>query len=203
MSVDEVMDAILRDRDFYEASGDGNEKGGVTFSGGEPLLQKDFLPALLAACKAAGISTAIETALNVPAETLLKIIPYTGLFLADLKHPQESELKAVTGADLGLVVGNLALLVQSKAAVIVRIPIIPGYNDTLAIMEETALLLDVLGLHQVELLPVHNFGEAKCWSLGISYAYTDVQPPSPNLMNILRQPFETGSFSSVMPHNKI
>jgi pyruvate formate lyase activating enzyme len=190
MTVDEVMDAIIRDRDFYKASGnDPDVRGGVTFSGGEPLLQKDVLPDLLAACKAAGISTAIETALNVPGETLRKVIPYTGLFLADLKHPRSENLKETTGADLKQVVNNLKLLVQSEAAVTVRIPVIPGYNNTLALMEEAARLLHGLGLYRVELLPFHNLGEAKCRSLGLSYKYADIQAPSAGLMDMLRQPF--------------
>jgi pyruvate formate lyase activating enzyme len=182
MSRDEILQAVLRDRDFYDASG-----GGVTFSGGEPLLQKDFLVPLLRACGEAGISTAIESALQVPEETLAELVPWTDLFLADFKHPRRGELIDAVGADLDRVTSNIAFLVRAGAETAVRIPVIPDFNDTEELIQESVRLLSSLGLRRVELLPFHNLAEGKYRSLGRIWQYAAVRPPAAARLEALRK----------------
>jgi pyruvate formate lyase activating enzyme len=182
MTTGEVLQAVLRDRDFYDASG-----GGVTCSGGEPLLRKDFLLSLFRACKDEGISTAVESALHIPKETLAELVPWTDLFLVDFKHPRIGALKDAVGADLGRIKENLAFLVCSGAEIGIRIPVIPDFNDTEELMRETTAFLSGLGLRRVELLPFHNLAEGKYRSLGRVWGYADTLPPAPGQMEALRK----------------
>jgi pyruvate formate lyase activating enzyme len=175
------MEALLRDRPFYENSG-----GGLSVSGGEPFLQRGFLMAALEASRGAGLSTAVETALQVPREALLEALPLTDLFLADFKHPRRGPLRETVGADLDRVADNLALLVREGAKLQVRIPVIPGFNDSPEIMEEARGFLAALGIPRAELVPFHNLGGPKYRALGRDYPYAGAAPPSPEALEKLR-----------------
>ena len=124
-TVDEVMRDILKDKAFYDNSG-----GGVTFSGGESMLQIDFLEELLKACKQNGIHTAIDTAGHVPYESFESVLPYTDLFLFDVKCYDSDKHKKYTGASNEQILSNLEKLLKTGISVWVRIPIIPTVNDT-------------------------------------------------------------------------
>ena len=124
-SADDVFDVILKDRDYYEVSG-----GGVTLSGGEPLLQPEFAAAILEKCRENGIHTAIETAGNVPSETLERLMPLTDLFLYDIKCIDTELHKNLTGVSNDLILSNARLLQNSGAEVIFRMPVVPGFNDS-------------------------------------------------------------------------
>ena len=156
-TVDEVLKKILKDKTFYETSG-----GGVTFSGGECMLQIDFLEEILKECKKHGIHTAVDTAGHVPFESFERIMPYTDLFLYDVKCYDTEKHKKYTGVGNELISENLGRLLSEGKAVWVRIPVIPTVNDSIEEMTAIRKMLDSYGFPQkVELLPYHAMGEHK------------------------------------------
>ena len=161
-TVDEVMREILKDKVFYENSG-----GGVTFSGGECMLQIDFLEEILKACKQNGIHTAVDTAGNVPFDYFERIIPYTDLFLYDVKCFDAERHKLYTGMSNELILDNLQRLLVLKASVWARIPIIPSVNDSEEEMLNIKSFLSSYGVpEKIELLPYHAMGEHKYAAIG-------------------------------------
>ena len=161
-TVDEILSEVLKDKDFYKSSG-----GGVTFSGGECMLQIDFLEKILKKCKEEGIHTAVDTAGHLPFEYFERIIPYTDLFLYDLKCFDKEKHKAYTGVENGLILDNLKRILQKGASVWVRIPIIPSVNDSEEEMKSIKeLLISFAYPERVELLPYHRMGEHKYAALG-------------------------------------
>jgi pyruvate formate lyase activating enzyme len=185
MTVDEVMAAIERDRPFYETSG-----GGVTFSGGEPLLQKAFLLAVLQACKAAGLHTAVETAGHVPWENLLEILPFTDLFLYDLKAMDSGLHRRMTGTDNTRILKNLHRLSAHGASIIVRIPVVPGVSDSEENMKSTADFVQPLrGIVRVDLIPFHRMAEEKYSSLELAFGAAGMAMPDRAAMEHWAQVF--------------
>jgi len=161
-TVDEVLKEIVKDKTFYETSG-----GGVTFSGGECMLHIDFLCAILKKCKENGIHTAVDTAGNVPWEYFEKVIPYTDLFLYDIKVMDSEVHKEHVGVTNSLILDNLEKLLNSKACVWVRVPVVPGVNDTEEEMKNIKAFFETNGYpEKVELLPYHAMGEHKYEALG-------------------------------------
>ena len=161
-SVDELLSECLKDRMFFEVSG-----GGVTFSGGECMLKIDFLEEILKACKTHGIHTAVDTAGHVPYEAFERILPYTDLFLYDVKCINPERHKAFTGVDNGLILENLEKLLRSGRPVWVRIPLVPTVNDREEEMMAIRSFLNRCGLpERIELLPYHAMGEHKYGALG-------------------------------------
>lgn len=153
----ELLQEILKDKLFYETSG-----GGVTFSGGECMLQIDFLAQLLQKCKENRIHTAVDTAGNIPWEHFEKILPHTDLFLYDVKTMDSQRHKACTGADNSLILSNLSKLLSAGIPLWVRVPVIPGVNDTEAEMEQLQSFFRACGYpEKTELLPYHGLGEHK------------------------------------------
>lgn len=168
--VDEVFAEVIKDKAFYETSG-----GGVTFSGGECMLQTDFLLEILKKCKENGIHTAVDTAGHIPWESFDKILPFTDLFLYDIKAMNEEIHKEYTGVTNTLILENLAKLLKTNVDVWVRIPVIPGINDTEDEMQKIKSFFDINSYpEKVELLPYHAMGEHKYASLGKSIEKFDV-----------------------------
>lgn len=160
-TTNEVLEIILKDKDYY-----GN-RGGATFSGGECMLQIDFLEEILALCKANGVGTAVDTAGCVPFEYFSRIMPYTDLFLYDVKCFTSDLHKEGTGASNALILDNLARLKKEfKGEIIVRIPVISGFNASIEEMSKVAKFLKDLGLKKVDLLPYHAMGEHKWKAFG-------------------------------------
>ena len=169
MSLEEVLEVVERDKGFYIET-----QGGVTFSGGEPLLQKDFLREILKSSKNHGINTAVDTAGNIPWESIEEILPYTDLFLYDLKVMDEIKHKEVTGVSNKIILSNLKELSNRTSEIIIRIPVIPGINNSLKNMQATYnFLKELKGIKAVELIPFHKLGEGKYESLGIEYPAKD------------------------------
>jgi pyruvate formate lyase activating enzyme len=158
MSAREVLEEALRDRIFYDES-----DGGVTLSGGEPLLQADFAAELLNVLKQEGIHTAIDTCGHVRREELEKVLPETDLFLFDLKLMDEKEHFEFTGVSNKLIHDNLLFLADSGKNVIIRFPVIPGITDTRRNIDALKLFLMHLqpGISKIHLLPFHTGAEAK------------------------------------------
>ncbi len=161
MGVDEIVAEVIKDKDFYEASG-----GGVTFSGGECMLQIDFLCELLKVCKQKGIHTAVDTAGCVPWSSFDKILPYTDLFLYDVKLMEKEKHKQYVGVDNSLILENLKRLSECGKHIIIRIPVIGGVNDNDEEMKRISEFLLPLNIEAVELLPYHSMGEHKYEALG-------------------------------------
>ena len=156
-SVDEVLKEVIKDKAFYETSG-----GGVTFSGGECMLQIDFLTEILKKCKENGIHTAVDTAGHIPWESFEKIIPDTDLFLYDIKAMNDEIHKEYTGVSNSLILEDIARLLKSNVGVWVRVPIIPGVNDSEDEMKKIKSFFEANGYpEKVELLPYHAMGEHK------------------------------------------
>lgn len=152
----------LRDRDYY-----ANSEGGVTVSGGECMLQIDALAQLLAGLKQAGISTAVDTAGNVPWESFERILPATDYFLYDIKCLSPQLHKALTGVSNERILENYRKLIElCPQKVIVRVPVIPGANDVDGEMERTAEFLRAHAPSKVEFLPYHRLGEGKLPAIG-------------------------------------
>ena len=180
-TVEEVMAEIRRDRPFYETSG-----GGVTLSGGEPLLQPDFAGALLAACRAEGLHTAIETAAQLPWERLAAVLPLTDLVMMDIKLLDPARHKAATGADNARILANARRLGEAGVPLIVRTPIIPGVNDTEEdVAAIAAFAAGLPSLLYYELLPFHPMAAGKYDSLGMDYRARDLKTPPKERMEAL------------------
>lgn len=157
MTVSEVMEEIEKDVVFFDESG-----GGVTFSGGDPLLQPKFLSELLAECRERKIHTVLDLSGYCPYEALENIQELVDLFLFDLKAYSDDIHQQYTGVSNSLILNNLRSLSDNGNEVIVRIPIIPGVNDTAKELENmTRYLSSLSNLRQVHLLPYHNLGVTK------------------------------------------
>lgn len=164
-TVAEVLAEVMKDEAFYTGSG-----GGLTLSGGEVLAQPDFACALLNAAKVQGLHTAIETTGWASTETLMRVAGRTDLVLYDLKHHDPDKHLEGTGVALAPILHNLRELIGTGRPVIVRIPVVPGYNDSLTDAGQFGRLLKDLSVRQVDLLPFHQFGQGKYDQLGLNYA---------------------------------
>lgn len=152
-----VMEVIDKEAVFYDESG-----GGVTFSGGEPLMQPEFLKQLLQSCKDHGYHTAVDTSGHAPWQRLEEVLPFTDLFLYDLKHHDDELHQKYTGGSLRLILDNLSRLAQKHTNIVIRIPVVPGINDSAADNEAFAKIITGLGsIRQVHLLPYHNMAQHK------------------------------------------
>ena len=156
MTAAEVLDEIEKDRLFWDESG-----GGVTFSGGEPFLQPNFLESLLDACRARHIHTAVETCGYAKRDMLLRLGGKVDLFLFDLKLLDSEKHRAHTGRSNESILANLSALAQAGRDVIVRYPVIPEVNGDEENVKEMVALLQSLGIGRIHLLPFHRAGAAK------------------------------------------
>lgn len=160
-TVEAVMDVIRMDRPFYSTG------GGVTFSGGEPCCQPEFLLALLKQCQAEALPAAIETSLNYPMDLLKTVLPFLAVLMADLKLADPERHRLATGASNGLILKNFAALQEARLPVIVRTPLVAGINDDDANMAQTIEVLKPLKtLMYYELLRYQPLGQEKVKALG-------------------------------------
>ncbi|OON92389.1 MAG: glycyl-radical enzyme activating protein [Epulopiscium sp. Nele67-Bin002] len=167
MSVEQCMKEILKDKGYYDRSG-----GGVTVSGGEPLMQSEFVLELFKACKKVGIHTCCESSFCTKWEAIEKILPYTDLIISDIKHMDTNVHKEYTGIDNKKILENLSKLCTTNVDLILRIPVIPMVNDTHENMAATAdYIIDELHgrVRTLQLLSFMRLGEEKYHSLGLPY----------------------------------
>jgi len=172
-TVDELMAEIEKDVVFFDESG-----GGVTFSGGEPLMQADFLDEALRRCQAIRIHTAVDTCGLANSDVLLRISQNTDLFLYDLKLMDEARHREVTGASNELIIENLKMLARLRGNIRVRFPLIPAINDDAENVRALGALVSSLGITRVDVLPYHRAGLAKYIRLDEEYRLPDTDPPS-------------------------
>lgn len=177
VSISEVMKEIKKDLIFYDESG-----GGVTFSGGEPLVQLEYLKKLLDSCKQEEIHTVVDTSGYVTWERFRVILPQVDLFLYDLKLMDNERHKKFIGVSNDMILDNLEKLSETNQEIFVRIPIIPGINDDIENINQTGKFLAKLNITQVNLLPYHNTGIDKYHRLGVAYELMGIKSPSKEKM---------------------
>jgi pyruvate formate lyase activating enzyme len=188
MTAAEVLREVRQDRAFYDSSG-----GGITLSGGEPLMQAEFARAILQGAKAEGLHTAVETSGQTRWENLQAILPVVDLFMVDLKQLDAQKHKAATGVSNHRILANIRRLAETGKPIIFRVPVVPTVNDTREDMQAVAAF--VRGLAEaradggagltLELLPFHRLAEDKYTSLGLTYRAAGLMTPGKETMGEL------------------
>jgi len=182
-TVSEVMAEVERDVIFYDQSG-----GGVTFSGGEPLMQPDFLLALLNRCRARNIHTAVDTSCYAEPEIVESVAERADLFLCDLKHMDNEMHERFTGVGNNLILENIRRISQADKKIIIRIPIIPGFNDETANIEATGKFAASLpGAGRIDILPFNRGGIEKSTRLTGKIKPMRIEIPDEEQMSSIAQ----------------
>ena len=189
MELSEVMREVEKDVVFFDDSG-----GGVTFSGGEPLSQPDFLEALLSACRARGIHTVLETCGYAPPRTFASAVALADLVLYDLKLVDAVRHRLYTGRSNDWILENLLMLSRSGRPFLVRVPIVPSINDNGPDLREIAEFLRRATIRRLSLLSYHQTGRAKYERLHIPYRLGELAPPSPDRMAEIAASFSQRGF---------
>jgi glycyl-radical enzyme activating protein len=172
LTVLEVMAVLERDREFYERTG-----GGVTFSGGEPFAQPQFLRELARTAKARNLHTAVETCGFVTWETIRSVLDFMDLVLYDIKHMDPERHIRGTGVPNELILENMKRINSAGISIRARLPLIPGYNDSVENIRATAAFIAGLSnLEALDILPYHRMGEPKWGQLDRSYALHGLAP---------------------------
>ena len=187
--VKDILAIALQDRVYYEQSG-----GGVTLSGGEPLMQPDFAADLLTACREAGIHTALDSSLCCAADVLADILPLADLFLIDIKHMASSTHRQATGRGNEQILANAHAISEAGVPIIVRVPVVPSFNDSPAAIRAIAeFAASLRTLRHLELLPFHRLGEAKYEGLGNSPQTSHLEPmPRQRVAELAREARSAG-----------
>ena len=186
-SVDDLMKIFQRDRQFW------GDKGGVTFSGGEPLLQKEFILEVLKRCKKSYIHVAVETTSCFDTAYYLEAMEYINWVFADIKHMDSDQHKKLTGVENKLILKNIRALADKKdweGFIVPRIPIIPSSNDSEENIRATAKFVKEIGLELINILPFHRLGESKYRELSKTYQFAEQKPPSEELMLSIKKIIE-------------
>lgn len=181
VTVGEIMQEVLRDMPYYRRSG-----GGITLSGGECLVQPEFSAAILAAAKEYGLNTAIESTGCADFSKIQLLLPHLDLYLMDIKHTNSEKHKAFTGVDNRLILENARRIAESAKKLIIRVPVIPTFNDTPEEIRGIAEFAASLpGVEEIHLLPYHRLGQDKYAGLGREYTLKHISPPTDEHMNEL------------------
>ncbi|MFZ3045070.1 MAG: glycyl-radical enzyme activating protein [Desulfatirhabdiaceae bacterium] len=191
MTVDQVIKEVESDMPFYRNSG-----GGLTVSGGEPVAHPEFVIELLKAAKERGIHVCLDTTGYCPWEVLKRFMEYVDIFLYDLKHLDPEKHKEKTGVDNKLILENLKKLSEANKQIRIRIPVIPGYNDSLEYMEEVVVFLESLPnrVQGVDMMPFHNWCQDKYGWLGIDWSMADTESMDPIEVEPLKEIFSSAGF---------
>ena len=181
VTVNEVLSEVLRDRPYYRRSG-----GGITLSGGECLGQPDFATALLEACHQNGINTAIETTGFAEWQVIERFIPHVDLFLMDVKHIDTKKHEEFTTRPNVQILRNARLIAENAKKLIIRVPVIPGFNDTKEEIGQIAAFTSSLpNVNEIHLLPYHSMGRDKYEGLNRPYLMGDIPSPTAEHMQEL------------------
>lgn len=183
VSVSEIMGEVMKDEIYYRRSG-----GGITLSGGEALFQPNFASAILMACKDRGLHTAIETTGFAGYDVIEKMLPYLDLVMFDIKHIAEDKHQAFTGQPNRLILENARRIGESGANMVVRVPVVPTFNDTdMEILMIALYAAQIPGVKELHLLPYHRLGESKYHGLDREYDFSSIEPLSIDEMNRLKE----------------
>lgn len=183
---EQLVKELLRDRKYFETS-----NGGVTLSGGDPMLYPEFTFTVLKLLKQQNINTAVDTAGCVPYSHFEQVMPYADLFLYDIKLYHAPEHREMTGVDNAMILENIRLLSSARKRIFVRTPIIPTCNDDLKELDAIAAFLASLPNKPelIQLLPYHSYGTGKYATLGVPMALPVMTPPSEDFMQTAVQLF--------------
>lgn len=195
-SMDEVTRTVEEDGQFYWRSG-----GGVTISGGEPMIQSEFVSGVLASCRERGIHTAVETCGHARWEDVERVCAHADLIVFDVKHIDPVRHEALTGASNELILENLRRISLRFAAlpIVARTPIVPGLTDSEDNIRGIAEFLSEIGtVERYDLLPYHRFGEPKYAQLGRRYELSGLRPPSDERMQALRRIVRESAFGRTL-----
>ena len=194
-TVGQVMDKVARDMPYYRKSG-----GGLTLSGGEALCQTEFVTALLQEAKDAGMNTAVETTACLPFDEMIKpVLPFLDTVLLDIKHTNSLKHEEYTGIRNELILQNARKIADSGTHLVIRVPTIPGFNDTEEEIRDIARFAKSLpGVNEIHLLPYHRLGYDKYVGLGREYKMGDVKPPDNAKMEKLRKVAEQEGLKAVI-----
>lgn len=179
-TVDEVIEEVEKDRQFYLSSG-----GGVTISGGEPMMQPEYVLQLCKALKSNRYHVAIDTSGYCPWGVFEKILPYVDLILYDLKHMDSNIHQKLTGVSNELIIDNLSRLMAygEKLDTRIRFPLIPGYNDEDNNLNSISEYVLKFGLRELDVIPYHPYGESKYTQLGRNYSLSKLHSPDEEYIN--------------------
>lgn len=187
VSVEEVMKTVKQDLPYYRRSG-----GGLTLSGGEMLCQSEFAYALLRTAKENAINTAVETTGFAKWETIEKLLPYIDTVLMDIKHTDSEKHKEFTTQPNELILENAKKIAENAKKLIIRVPVIPTFNDTEREIGAIAKFAASLkGVDEINLLPYHSFGRDKYEGLGRKYMMGDIPSPTDEHMQKLKSVAES------------
>ncbi len=189
VTVAEVMKQVQRDKPYYSRSG-----GGLTLSGGEAFCQPQFAAALLTAARAEGFNTAVETAGFYPFENIEFALPLIDTVLMDIKNMNSAKHEQFTGQPNKLILGNAEQIAQNAKRLIIRVPVIPGFNDTDAEISAISRFASTLqGVTELHLLPYHRLGQDKYTQLGRQYELDGIEPPeNPKMQRLLETARKSG-----------
>ena len=181
VTVEEVMDEVSKDDRYYRRSG-----GGITLSGGECMAQPEFAEALLRATHEYGYSTAIETTAFASREVVQKLLPHVDHFLMDIKHMDSAKHEAFTTRPNEQILENAKYIAENAKHLIIRVPVVPTFNDTPEEIAAIARFADSLpNVTELHLLPYHRLGQDKYQGIGRNYTLMDITPPTSEHMNML------------------
>ena len=194
-TVGEVMAKVERDMPYYRRSG-----GGLTLSGGEALCQTEFAMALLGEAKERGINTAVETTACLPFDEMIKpVLPLIDTVLMDIKHTNSAKHEEFTGLRNELILQNARKIAESGARLVIRVPTIPGFNDTEEEIRDIARFAASLpSVNEIHLLPYHRLGYDKYKGLDREYGMGNVNPPSREKMEGLRKIAESQGLKAII-----
>lgn len=192
VSKENLMEEIQKDVLFYQNSG-----GGVTFSGGEPLVQWEFVREVGTLCKEKAIHTTLDTTGNVEWHKMDSVLDYIDLVLYDIKHLDPAMHKEATGIGNAVILDNVVKTAR-KARIWLRIPLIPGYNDSESYAEELAKFSAELPIEKISLLPYHEWGAQKYKKLGKSYSLEGTSPPTDEHMQRLKDIIESHGLTTTI-----
>lgn len=195
-TVDELMRILVRDQGFW------GSQGGVTFAGGEPLFQAEFLLALLAKCRSNYMHTTVETCAHASTSVFREVLNWTDALFIDIKHMDSAAHRAGTGAGNELILQNIEEVASTgwDGRLIIRVPIVPGFNDTVENLQATAAFMAGLELKEVNLLPFHRLGHSKYEQLGLDYEYAQVPTPSTEVLKSYQRIFEAAGLQCYVGH---
>jgi pyruvate formate lyase activating enzyme len=189
-----LVKTLLRDRIFFDESG-----GGVTFSGGEPLMQAGFVTEAMRLLAAEGVHTALDTCGFGRWQDLREAAAHANLVLYDIKLMDDARHKAATGVSNDVILENLEALAKIHPAIWIRVPVIPGVNDDDVNLDATAAFLRPLsGIRQVDLLPYHPTGEAKFARVGMDYSLQDTLSPTHERLETLATHFRARGLTTTI-----
>jgi len=185
-TVDELMRILVRDQGFW------GSRGGVTFGGGEPLYQVEFVLAVLARCRSNYMHTTVETSAHTNTNVLMEALKWTDAMFIDIKHMDLAAHRSGTGAGNELILQNIEAVASTEwdGRLIIRVPIVPGYNDTVENLRATAAFMARLRLKEANLLPLHRLGHSKYEQLGLNYECAQVPTPSREVLWSCQRIFE-------------